>query len=46
MRFSQVHYQVVILEELFGANSLEENLTLQGAADTCPSTSAATPPSS
>ena len=29
MRFSQVHYQVVIVEELFGANTIEENLTLQ-----------------
>jgi len=29
VRFAQVRYQVVILEELFGANSLEENLTLQ-----------------
>ena len=29
MRFSQAHYQVVILEELFGANTPEENLTLQ-----------------
>ena len=29
MRFSQVHYQVVIIEELFGANSIEENLTLK-----------------
>lgn len=28
-RFSQVHYQVVIIEELFGANTIEENLTLQ-----------------
>src|SRR5215813_10401353 len=28
IRFSQVHYQVVILEELFAANSLAENLTL------------------
>ena len=25
MRFSQVHYQVVIIEELFGANTIEEN---------------------
>jgi hypothetical protein len=30
IRFSQVHYQVVILEELFAANSLAENLTLHG----------------
>jgi Lhr-like helicase len=29
MRFSQVRYQVVILEELFGANNREENLTLK-----------------
>src|SRR5882762_7472254 len=29
VRFSQVHYQVVIVEERFAANSLEENLTLQ-----------------
>jgi spore germination protein YaaH len=29
MRFSQIHYQVVLLEELFGANTPEENLTLQ-----------------
>ena len=29
VRFSQVHYQVVILEELFGANTREENLTLK-----------------
>ncbi|HUC85174.1 MAG TPA: hypothetical protein VL970_08280 [Candidatus Acidoferrales bacterium] len=28
MRFSQAPYQVVILEELFGANTREENLTL------------------
>ena len=28
IRFSQVHYQVVILEELFAANNIEENLTL------------------
>ena len=28
MRFTQVHYQVVIIEELFAANNLEENLTL------------------
>jgi hypothetical protein len=27
-RFTQVHYQVVIIEELFAANNLEENLTL------------------
>ena len=29
LRFGQVHYQVVIIEELFAANNLEENLTLQ-----------------
>ena len=29
IRFSQAHYQVVILEELFAANALSENLTLQ-----------------
>jgi len=29
IRFCQVQYQVVILEERFAANSLEENLTLQ-----------------
>ena len=29
IRFSQVHYHVVVLEERFAANSLEENLTLQ-----------------
>jgi hypothetical protein len=29
MRFSQVRYQVVILEELFGANTPDENLTLK-----------------
>lgn len=29
VRFSQVHYQVVILEELFAANNPSENLTLQ-----------------
>src|SRR3954470_22861460 len=27
-RFSQIRYQVVVLEELFAANSLEENSTL------------------
>src|SRR5208283_5356502 len=30
IRFSQVHYQVVILEELFAANNIGENLTLHG----------------
>lgn len=29
IRFSQVRYQVVIVEECFAANTLEENLTLQ-----------------
>ena len=29
IRFSQVRYQVVIIEELFAANNPEENLTLQ-----------------
>lgn len=29
IRFSQVRYQVVIVEELFAANELRENLTLQ-----------------
>jgi hypothetical protein len=29
IRFSQVRYQVVIVEELFAANSIAENLTLQ-----------------
>jgi acid stress-induced BolA-like protein IbaG/YrbA len=28
VRFSQIHYQVVIVEERFAANSLDENLTL------------------
>lgn len=28
IRFSQVHYQVVIVEELFAANTRSENLTL------------------
>jgi hypothetical protein len=28
-RFTQIHYQVVIVEELFAANSIDENLTLQ-----------------
>src|ERR1700674_3712757 len=30
IRFSQVRYQVVILEERFAANDISENLTLQG----------------
>src|SRR5258708_20803446 len=29
IRFSQVRYQVVILEERFAANDISENLTLQ-----------------
>ncbi len=29
VRFSQVRYQVVIVEELFAANTVEENATLQ-----------------
>ena len=29
VRFSQAHYQVVIVEERFGANTIEENLTLK-----------------
>jgi hypothetical protein len=29
IRFSQARYQVVIIEELFGANTPEENLTLK-----------------
>ena len=29
IRFSQIRYQVVVLEELFAANSIGENLTLQ-----------------
>src|SRR2546422_151348 len=29
IRFSQIRYQVVILEELFAANNISENLTLQ-----------------
>ncbi|HZL13832.1 MAG TPA: hypothetical protein VFC85_06775 [Verrucomicrobiae bacterium] len=33
VRFGQVHYQVVILEELFAANKLEENLTLKALQD-------------
>ena len=28
LRFSQAQYQVVLVEELYGANSIEENLTL------------------
>src|ERR1700689_2870160 len=29
VRFSQAHYQVVLLEELFGANTPDENFTLK-----------------
>jgi hypothetical protein len=29
IRFSSTQYQVVVVEELFGANNLEENLTLK-----------------
>src|SRR5258707_13839280 len=29
IRFSQIRYQVVIVEELFAANEVSENLTLQ-----------------
>jgi hypothetical protein len=29
VRFSQIRYQVVIIEELFAANTIEENTTLQ-----------------
>jgi hypothetical protein len=29
VRFGQVHYQLVVIEERFGANTIEENLTLQ-----------------
>ncbi len=29
IRFSQIRYQVVIIEELFAANNIAENLTLQ-----------------
>ena len=29
LRFSQAHYRVVIMEELFGANTVEENLSLK-----------------
>jgi len=29
VRFSQVRYQVIVVEELFGANNLEENSTLK-----------------
>src|SRR6184192_4315625 len=33
IRFSQIQYQVVIVEELFAANTLNENLTLGLAED-------------
>jgi hypothetical protein len=33
VRFSQIRYQVVIVEELFAANSVEENLTLKALQD-------------
>ena len=33
LRFSQAQYQVVLVEELFGANMLEENLTLKAIQD-------------
>jgi hypothetical protein len=29
LRFSQAQYQVVVVEELFGANTIDENLTLK-----------------
>jgi len=29
VRFGQAHYQVVVLEELFGANTIDENFTLK-----------------
>ena len=29
LRFSQAHYRVVLVEELFGANIIEENLSLK-----------------
>jgi len=29
LRFSQAQYQVVLVEELFGANTIDENLTLK-----------------
>ena len=29
IRFSQVHYQVVVVEELFAANEIHENITLK-----------------
>jgi hypothetical protein len=33
IRFSQVHYQVVVVEELFAANNIGENLTLKTLQD-------------
>jgi spore germination protein YaaH len=33
IRFSQARYQVVIVEELFGANTPDENLTLKALQD-------------
>jgi DNA-binding NtrC family response regulator len=33
IRFSQARYQVVIIEELFGANTPDENLTLKALQD-------------
>jgi hypothetical protein len=33
IRFSQAHYRVVIIEELFGANTIEENLTLKAVQE-------------
>jgi len=33
MRFAQVRYQVVIIEERFAANDIQENLTLQAVAE-------------
>ena len=33
IRFSQIRYQVVILEELFAANNVAENLTLKSLQD-------------
>ena len=33
IRFSQIRYQIVILEELFAANNLAENLTLKALQD-------------
>jgi hypothetical protein len=33
IRFSQIRYQVVVVEELFAANSVSENLTLKALQD-------------